>query len=365
MSNLLHTRPHPAYTWFQWEKSWPHPNPLQRRGKKPNALWLHTKAYILLLILLVAQSCKKHAVETLEENITTDTTTHATPVNPYSLITPVVPDFDTCLDPSSLVCLQQNIFQVKCANPGCHDGNFEPDFRTVQSTYNTLVYHPIIKNNAMNDFRFRVIPYDTAGSVLYERLTNCCFVNTDDRMPQDNIGVPLPQEDINNIATWIMNGAPDNFGNINQYPNREPYILPYYFATDAGTYTIPYSSDTNRVDDLPYNPFILPNNQNVAIFFLVEDDSTNVPDLLLKTLKLSLDIDDFSNPVNTYNTVYFMDSGTGDEFLIAYVNTTGLPQNQPLYMRFTVNDGDHTQDTYFPTLNMLTPYKTYWSFVVQ
>jgi hypothetical protein len=324
----------------------------------------YTLKYRWIFVILVLFSCKKTAVDRVEENTTVDTSSYNTPINPYTLLTPVVPILDTCTDPASFVCLQKNIFQLRCANPGCHDGNFEPDFRTLQSTYNTLVYHPIIKNNATNDFQFRVIPYDTAGSVLYERLTNCCFVNTNDRMPQDNIGVPLSPEDINNIATWIMNGAPDNFGKINSYPNKEPFITPYYFATDAATYSIAYSTDTNRVDDIPYNPFILPNNDNIALFFVAEDDSTATPSLLVKTLTLSLDMDDFSSPVATYNTTYFMVPGTGEEFFIAYVNTATLPQNQPLYMRFTVNDGDHPQNTYFPTLNLLTPYKTFWSFII-
>ena len=38
-------------------------------------------------------------------------------------------------DPSSIQGLHQNIFSTKCASAGCHDGNFEPDFRSVESSY--------------------------------------------------------------------------------------------------------------------------------------------------------------------------------------------------------------------------------------
>ena len=92
------------------------------------------------------------------------------------------------LDPFTITSLHRDIFQARCALPGCHDGRFEPDFRTVQSAYSTLVYHPIIKNNAENQFKYRVVPFDPDLSVLMERLSNCCFVNQDDGMPQTILG---------------------------------------------------------------------------------------------------------------------------------------------------------------------------------
>ena len=52
------------------------------------------------------------------------------------------------VDPNTIVGLHKNIFSVKCANPSCHDGTFEPDFRTIQSSYNSLVWNTVIKNTA-------------------------------------------------------------------------------------------------------------------------------------------------------------------------------------------------------------------------
>lgn len=77
----------------------------------------------------------------------------------------------TLLEYTGLVGLQDQLFRPTCANSGCHDGTFEPDFRTLGSTYNTLVNHPVIKNNAANSFSFRVIPGNVAESQLMNRLT--------------------------------------------------------------------------------------------------------------------------------------------------------------------------------------------------
>ena len=38
------------------------------------------------------------------------------------------------IDANSIVGLHQNIFKPTCANAGCHDGTFEPDFRTIESS---------------------------------------------------------------------------------------------------------------------------------------------------------------------------------------------------------------------------------------
>ena len=75
------------------------------------------------------------------------------------------------LDYTGLVGLQDQLFRPTCANSGCHDGSFEPDFRTLGSTYNTLVNHPVIKNDAANSFTYRVVPGNVSESQLMNRLT--------------------------------------------------------------------------------------------------------------------------------------------------------------------------------------------------
>lgn len=75
------------------------------------------------------------------------------------------------LEYSGLVGLQDQLFRPTCANSGCHDGTFEPDFRTLGSTYNTLVNHPVIKNDAAGTFSLRVVPGSVSESQLMNRLT--------------------------------------------------------------------------------------------------------------------------------------------------------------------------------------------------
>jgi hypothetical protein len=56
--------------------------------------------------------------------------------------------------------LHQRIFRPTCAASGCHDGTFEPEFRTISSAYNSLVLHPVIANDPSNSFEYRVVPGD-------------------------------------------------------------------------------------------------------------------------------------------------------------------------------------------------------------
>src|SRR5204862_5960812 len=124
-------------------------------------------------------------------------------------------------DPYSITGLHKNIFSVRCNVPGCHDGTFEPDFRTIQSTYSTLVYQHVNKVtvNGVDSFYYRVLPFDTTRSFIHERLTT----PTSDYMPSN--GNRLSQTQIQQINTWIMNGARDINGNIPNAPNNIPYLV--------------------------------------------------------------------------------------------------------------------------------------------
>jgi hypothetical protein len=118
-----------------------------------------------------------------------------------------ISDIQQTIDSSSIVGLYKFIFATRCNINGCHDGTFEPNFTTVESTYYTLVYHPINKNNSTHSYTYRVVPYDTSHSVLYARISNCCFVNKGDQMPQLNEQDKLSQKQILQVGKWIMTGA--------------------------------------------------------------------------------------------------------------------------------------------------------------
>jgi hypothetical protein len=292
------------------------------------------------------------------------------PPNPYDEIDyPTPPAPTDTLNPNSIVSIHRDILFPRCGVPGCHDGHFEPDFRTIQSSTSTMVYANIVKNNADSSFTFRVIPYDTAQSVLHERLTNCCFANTNDRMPQDNIGVPLESEFIERIENWILDGAQNMFGEVPSYPNQAPQIG-FYLAVDtfdiptivtAAGAGFPLVQAGNRIDGVYYNPFILDHGQNIAIGIEMEDDSTALADLQGCKMLFSYDPDDFSPSAPGYQEMNATFFGIPD-FEIWYVqfNTALFNSDEVVYMRFYASDGE--QETEMPRDEMVIQLKTFWSF---
>lgn len=216
----------------------------------------HTVKITALLIafigtLMTIQSCEKEVIR-LEPEL---------PENPFDQddggggVDPVV------VDSSSFLGLHKYIFSTTCAVPGCHDGSFEPDFRTVHSAYNTLVYAPVIKNDAEGSFTFRVVPGDTSLSWLYERII------TDDpvlgRMPLYDTLYPEERE---KIAEWILDGAPDVFGNSPMLPDYQPTTYGFVaYVNDTNGVRL----DTNRADFI--QPVILPQNSVVEFWFGLYD----------------------------------------------------------------------------------------------
>ncbi|MCB9235432.1 MAG: hypothetical protein H6581_27500 [Bacteroidia bacterium] len=276
------------------------------------------------------------------------------PVNPYDSVDYGNPN-DTVVppDPNSIVGIHQNIFKIRCNNPGCHDGTFEPDFRTVQSTWTTLVYHKLVKNDAQDSYDFRVVPYDTSSSMLIRRLTR------DDaqlqRMPAT--GAYLTAGEFQNIVNWINSGARDMFGETGQLPNNEPTYLGY-LVLDPNFARI----DTHRVDGIFYNPFIAPKNTQLSFAFLVEDDSTSVQNMQFNKVKFSTSMNDFSS-AQTFQAV-FLNLG-GYQVWVAYVNTSSFTPGSTYFFRYYFNDGDHASNTEFPRTDHNDGYKTYHAMYVE
>ena len=280
------------------------------------------------------------------------------PMNPFDIIDYTDPSFliDT-VSSTSFVRIHKDILEPSCNVMGCHDGSFEPDFRTVESSYSTLVYHPITKNNLAEDFMYRVVPKDTTFSVLHERLTNCCFVNENDRMPQDNIGNSLPQESLDNISYWILDGAKSITGDILSEPNSLPNIK-YFYVTNT-TYDSTYSE--NREENLFYKPFLMPKNEVVNFVIRVNDDHTNSADMLVNELSFSKNLDDFTNAINVTALIF---DQTYKVWIIP-VNTAVFEGGETYYIRYTINDGDHSDNMTYPNNDVLDIYKSMWSFTLE
>ncbi len=293
------------------------------------------KTFILLILVVMIGSCSKEPTNPYGGvNYNTDTTTSIT------------------VDANTIVGLHHNIFFPHCAKSGCHDGTFEPDYRTVMSTYSTLVYQPVIKNHCGDDtsqyFKLRVIPFNADSSFLIERLTT----STSDYMPSN--GNRLTDTEIGHIRTWINNGAKDENGNTPVAPNLPP-VVNYIYPIDQNP---PYPADTNRLGGIPYNPLIIHPGQNIYVLIGASDDSTAYADLTLNQMRLSYNRDDFSS-ATTVNAIYFLG------FWAVPILSNNYTPNDTVFFRYYVNDGDHVTPTEYPRDDYPFYYKLSCSFIVQ
>ncbi len=135
---------------------------------------------------------------------------------------------DSAVKDWSIQALYRDIFYPTCANSGCHDGTFEPDFRTIESSYRSLVNVTPIKNDSLGSFLSRVIPGDAEGSMLTYRLTVNLGGNSG-IMPlalEPNSDWPTKKEEyINRIKKWIDSGARDTKGFAPISPNYPVQIF--------------------------------------------------------------------------------------------------------------------------------------------
>ena len=236
------------------------------------------KLFTVILILIFV-SCKKDDF-----------------INPYdndSLITNVNEDSVYFNDPSSFSALHNNIFLPTCANSGCHDGNFEPDFRTIESSYNTLIYQPIIKNDSNNTYEYRVLPGNSEMSIMYQRL----LVDIDGKsgkMPlsaeydPEHIWHNDKEEYIENIKSWIDSGAKDIFGNLPVKPNKVPEM--------RGCIAFAPGDLSPLTRNMPRGTIYVPSNlPSVNIYFSVIDDLLLPNQLSFNKLKYSKNILNFEN----------------------------------------------------------------------
>ena len=313
----------------------------QRFSPPPFSILLLTAALVLICIHF---NCKK------------DT---PIPPNPFDAVQNNGTIKTDTLNPASFTGLHRNIFSVKCANPGCRDGSFEPDFRTVQSAYAELVFQPTIKK--LKPWAFRVWAGDTARSWLWARVTRQIIISGKDtsqgRMPLYK--EMLTTEELGNLSKWILGGAKDISGKIPSIPNfnQEPDTI-NYVAVNASYKRI----DTIKDGGVFYHPFLIDNNISFKIVVVTHDDSTDISKLKNNKLKFSLNMDDFT-AAKVYSGTYM--TFPPFKFWEFNVTNTAYPPGTVVYMRYYTNDGNHVWDTEFPRNDMPIPYKTYWSFKIK
>jgi hypothetical protein len=299
---------------------------------------MKTSLLIALLLLILLHGCKpdKPAITNPYDSINRSDNN-----NTYN---------DTVPDPASITGIYKNILSVKCANPGCHDGHFEPDFRTIQSSYATLVYAPVKKHTSDSAFTWRVKPNDVNKSWFHQRLI------TDDpvlgRMPL--YSTPLSDTELEHIRTWINRGAPAADGSLPVKPNTLPVIEAFIVTTLSGIRV-----DTIREEGVSYNPMLLPKDSALIFYFLVKDDETPSSALTQNLMKVSTDIEDFTNA--TSYPASFLTIGSFQVWRIQ-MNANAYPANAQRFLRYYVGDGVNTGVTEFPNNESLLLIKNFASF---
>ena len=308
---------------------------------------------IVSLIAVVSQSCKKDKE-----------------VNPFddpSLKAPATTNNSYNPDPNSFEGLYNNVFKPTCANSGCHDGNFEPDFRTINSAYNTLVYQPVIINDANLTYAYRVVPYNTGLSLLHKRLV---------QMPNSLIGQGrMPWIDttwfynatnknyIQNIDNWINNGAKDMYGNVPTAGNKEPRTMGLQIFPTGNT-TSAYARSAND------KPIEIPANSSIDVWTYITDDSTSAQNLVITDIKFSTSPYNFASAVVNHMT-YTSTGISATDIMSAgpYTYThklsnyslAGIPVGTIVYIRTYIRDTSHTTDAEIPndgTIDVRLKYYT-------
>lgn len=271
------------------------------------------------------------------------------------------------LDPRSFAGIHYKIFRPTCANSGCHDGTFEPDFRTIESSYNTLVYQPVVKNDPSNSFEFRVLPGSVSGSVLINRLT----VDIDGQsgiMPLSiDPGSDWPSMESTYegyIRDWINNGARDQFGNPPVQGDREPQMLGVVAFADGGSTPLARGAGNGPIE-------VPSSAQSLQIWIAFEDDQQATNQLSYNKVKFSSNINEFDTSTEENLSVvgapitapgYFGDPVTYYH-RITIDPSTYASMGEYAYFRATVQDNSN-DPTEIPNQGSFQYIKEYFAFLV-
>ncbi|MDX5325601.1 MAG: hypothetical protein LPK80_04995 [Bacteroidota bacterium] len=290
--------------------------------------------FILPLMVLFFGSCQKEDPQ---------------PDNPFVNQNGDPPLIDT-IPSATIQSLHQHIFSLKCANPTCHDGTFEPDFRTIESTYNSLVYVPVTKNDTLGTFTYRVLPGDHENSWIHERLTT-----NDPSLGRMPLYAPkLQYYELQAIIDWIDGGAKDKFGDLPVYPNTLPEITSIFAL---GPNSVRY--DQNRPNG-PLEPFVVPNGNNWSIYFSAVDDDTPAGQFALAEVRLSTTDMQFDNPF--WSSAASVVQGNYFKVDIA---SGSLPLNTQFFIQVRVKDATNPDVMSYP--NQFSSYyrRHNASFIIQ
>ncbi len=310
--------------------------------------YLYTAIWLFLVILLIAACSKEH-------DNPFDQDDDDQPTNPTDTFT---------LQHGSFAWIHHHVLGQVCANSGCHDGAFEPDFRTVYSAYNTLVYQPVIKNNPQGTYAYRVLPGQASQSIFLSRL----------KYDIDGVSGIMPlvvepgtdwiqrrEEYLDAIENWINNGAPDPMGNLPAQGNTPPQV--------TGVAAMSGSQWLSRADG-GIGPIQIPQSaNNVRLYFAVTDDQTPSQQIGHNQIKFSSHPTDFSAAGSLPLSILsepVMHTGfiPGQSAYYHYIDFN--PQDlatpgQTKFFRIYVSD-DHNPVSEIPTTGAASYMVSYFSF---
>lgn len=308
---------------------------------------------IVTLFLLFAWSCKPERI------------------NPYDdVVIEEKPADEIEFPVGSFAYLYKNVFKPTCANSGCHDGTFEPDFRTMSSSYNTLVYRPVIANDETNSFEYRVIPGDTSASLLHERLLRF-LPNSSGIMPltlENNSDWPSKKNEyIYAIENWILAGAPDVSGNPAPPLNTNQLPMNYGLAVfPPGNTTIQFPRGNPGYAGI--GPFVISGGIS-DVYIYPWDDNAGLFNYPLLGWELSYSPTDFqavaSGMFYASTVVHASDfGGTSAPFTKRTTIDFSPFSGETMYMRIRMNDGIQTTDNFVPTENAVSYWYAVYSFQI-
>lgn len=290
----------------------------------------------IVILLLMTQGCKKNEIENPYDNYTT----------PILYEEPTL----TSLPSSNFGYLHATIFKPTCANSGCHDGAFEPDFRTITSSYNNSVYHNVLTNNPAGDFVYRVKPGDAALSLLHERLL-IALPNTSGIMPavSGSEWASNKTKHIKNVKDWINNGAKDMYGNAPVVGNPNPIVTGFNAYANNST-----SSPYSRASGAGILPILIPRT-NIDLWFSVDDDATSSTSMTVNEIKIDTAMFDFdavtASSMSVSGGFTANDfSGNSTSFTHKFdFDASAYPTGTLLFVRVYVQDANHTMPAENPS----------------
>jgi len=295
-----------------------------------------------LLGIIFISSCKKDETEN--------------PFDSIEILENETPDFGS-VEPENFAYLHEKIFLPTCANSGCHDGTFEPEFRSISSSYNSLVNHPVISNDEANTYEKRVTPGSSDFSLLNARLTSF-LPNTSGIMPlevdEESDWTENSNDYISLIQSWINSGAPDMYGNLPGLGGANlPPSINGLLVFPQGETSSPYVRDPNQAGITP----ILVENQLIDVWILIQDDQTPTAEFSISEIHTAEEISE----LNQLEAISFsvepplaaldFSGNNADYILKATLDLSSHVSGDIIYLRNYLNDGDSEMDTEIPNAN--------------